>query len=471
MKNKNTLIEMIGEIDEGFISEYNTARSERKKQKRKNYIRGAVSIAAGAAAMAVIAVAIPFFMKDEGNLPPVVTADSTDTSVSDTTAPNTQPQEGERFINYIGTDPGKSEAEVSPDVLYTPVPNKCIYLSEPLKKALEKTVDSALFAFTVDIATVKNGEAFVFPEREELSNRVSEAEITFTEKAELCAEKIKNELGIGSSEAKARSYSHPDYIAAKEEFLKIKTDYILKWGEAMANSYSGVGEALSSLGLTTLYDVSDPEYAVYLYNRGAYSVMVASKAQLLALAETEDFPYLLILSGAAENTENLSPTHAYSGAEISLSSSSKLTDALIAEYEKNGGEPIEVFCKIEYYGKSYETIEELNQAALDALGLGISWWDFYEMKDVDGDIIDAYLEEKRRIIYHYDYNEQVVNDNLKDGELTEMQNWLSAFTATLTYDRALELSRIKEIAYIDLAEKTADPSVSDVNDTVTSENE
>ncbi|MBQ2826299.1 MAG: hypothetical protein IJF13_03660, partial [Clostridia bacterium] len=108
MKSKTTLIEMIGEIDEGFISEYNTARSERKKQKRKNYIRGAVSIAAGAVAMAAIAVAIPFFMKDDGNLPPVVTADSTDTSVTDTTSPNIHPKEGERYKNYIGTDQGKS---------------------------------------------------------------------------------------------------------------------------------------------------------------------------------------------------------------------------------------------------------------------------------------------------------------------------------------------------------------------------
>lgn len=324
---------------------------------------------------------------------------------------------------------------------------KHINMNYTLYEAFEKSGNNTKLAFAVTVNDDTDyGKMFA-----ELIEKCNAAKEEMNEAADKCIEKYTASGEMSYNEARARIYSDPEFLNARSEYLKL---YKEKETAILLERYErnkGAVEELKKYGFEVVYDARDEKYQPYLSACNALAVMTATKEQLLSL-ENETLEYNYNLKAAAVNGEDYEYTDIYSYGEVQLAENSKITDGLLQDYKEADGEKLKVYVSIGYFGKEY-TAEEINAAALAATGMTEEEYMYHG----DMEAANKYRETHNRLTYHIDYNEEVVERLLKDGELVELQNHSSAFIAELTYDRVLELCENKEIAYIALEEEIYAP--------------
>lgn len=430
MEHENLLVDMIGEIDLNYIDE-----SYDRRRQRGDRRAGAKRYGALAACVALVAVVSLTTLLPEGAQPqPSLSGDQDDTP--DIVQPSVIPQTQIIFADDVQVQ----SVTVEGDRLYDPNSGKSLFFSALMWDGFEMAEDDTVFAFTVQVF---GGEAAQrFPELEEA---MSQAQRELLQVTEECVAELMAQRGISEEEARARKYTHPRYVAALEAYRDAAADYAEAWVPAKYQQDKEAFDALRDLGCTVLYTSEDPEYIPYLYARSAIGVMTATKAQLLEWKDKE-MEYQYFLAAAAEDALEYDYAHDYTWDQLILADGSKLTDDVIDAFEKANGGSIQVLCKIAYFGNRYTDRGERQQAIYDLLGTTEE--QYWSSGDPTGELWDKYHQANENILFHIDYNIEVAEKLLMDGELVEMQNRNSAFIAELTYERALELAKNKEIAYI-----------------------
>lgn len=442
MEYENLLVDMIGEIDPNYIEECYDRRRQRRERRA-----GVKRYGTLAACVALVAVVSLTTLLPEGAQPqPSLSGDQNDTP--DIVEPSAAPQTQIMFADDVQIQGGGVES----DHLYTPDSDVSLLFSNLLWDGLEAAEDDTVFAFTVQVFGVEAAQRF--PELEEA---VSQAQRDLLQVSEECVTELMTQRGISREEAQARKYTHPRFIAAREAYKKAVAEYANAWVPETYHQYKAAFDALRELGCAVLYTAEDPEYIPYLYERSAIGVMTATKAQLLEWKDRE-MENQYFLAAAAKDALELDYTDNFTTEELMLADDSKLTDDVIAAFEQAQGDSIQVFCVIAYFGKYYDDMGERRQAIYEILGTTEE--QYWSGGDPDGALWERYHQVNENLIFHIDYNWEVAEKLLADGELVEMKERSSAFIAELTYERALELAENKEIAYIRMIPTTA----SDRND-------
>lgn len=409
---------------------------ERKKYNFKPYVIAAACVCI-VIVCAVILKGVP-----SDNIP--VTPGVSGTNTGDKSAPETSTSDSSAGVSE---DSGRDDIvwagslqNVEAEEAFACSISKYIRTDSALYGELQKTEAGAKIAFAVSVYD-ETDYAKLFAEP---INKCNAAKEKMKDAADKCIEKYTAPGEMSYNEARARIYSDPEFVNARNEYRRLYAD---KETAILLERYErsrGAIEELKKYGFEVVYDAKNEKYQPYLSACSAVAVMTATKEQLLSL-ENEKLGYNYKLKAAAINAEDYEYTDIYSYGEVGLAENSKITDALMKVYKEADGEKLRVYVSIGYLGREY-TVEEINAAALAATGMTEEEY-FY---NGDREAAEKYREAHNRLTYHIDYNEDVVERLLKDGELIELQNHSSAFIAQLTYDRALELCENKEIAYIAL---------------------
>lgn len=434
--DRERLIDMIGEINLEYLDECHERREQRRN--RRKSVRKFGSVAASVVLVAVISLSV--FSPTHTDPSPTL-SDKPDHSPG-VTVPTAIPGDGK--IVFAGDRNMLENVEFESDWLLNPDSGKSLFFDVALNQALENAEDDTVFAFTVGLLGGEAAEQFP-----ELVAAYSQAQQALVQAAEECVAELMAERGISEEEARARKFTHPKFLAAREAYQKAVSEYAAAWVPAAYNQNKAAFDALSELGFSVLYTAEDEEYIPYLYRKSAIGVMTATKAQLLELKDRE-MEYIYYLTAAAEHAAEVGYDDNFTAEEISLADDSKLTDDLITAFEQANGGSVKVLCKIAYFGKRYTDMGERQQAVYAALGTTAD--QYWSSGDDTGELWDRYHKANENILFHMDYNAEVVEKLLNDGELVEMQDRQSAFVAELTYERAMELCENKEIAYIRMVE-------------------
>lgn len=422
---------------------------ERKKYSFKPYVIAAACVCI-VIVCAVILKGVP-----SDNIP--VTPGVSGTNTGDKSAPETST----RLSSYTETSTSDSSAGVSEDsgrddiVWSGSLQNveaeealvcsigKYIRTDSEFYEEIKKMGTGTRIAFAVSVYD-ETDYAKLFAEPIKKCNAAKEK---MKDAADKCIEKYTASGEMSYNEARARIYTDPEFVNARNEYRKL---YKEKETAILLERYErskGAVDELEKYGFELVYDARDEKYQPYLSAYNALAVMTATKEQLLSLEdETLEFNYKL--KAAAINAENYEYTDIYSYGEVGLAENSKISTDLLQAYKKADGEKLRVYVSIGYFGKEY-TAEEIDAAALAATGMSQDEF----LYNGDREAAEKYRETHNRLTYHIDYNEDVVERLLKDGELIELRNHSSAFVAQLTYERASELCENKEIAYIALEEE------------------
>jgi len=381
-------------------------------------------------------------------LPETVDTKEPDVQNAEIVPPETdeKPMENNEII-FPSSGVYDSDSKVESDVLYIPVEGKTVYFNYSLKDALENASDTDRIAFAVQVFGNGVNRA---DDLTALSDKITAAEEELGNIANAEIERIIAETGISRAEASARKFTEGEFPVARAEALAVRREYAAAWAQSFFENNSELFSVLKDFGFEVLYTGNDEKYAVYLEMISALGVLVGTKAQIEAFAESET-AVIYNLCGAMAGAEMMSPIDFYSGSEVYLEDDSGLSAAVKEQFEAlKEGEKLRVGVELSYMGEVvYETIEELNQAALDAIGADMTWWEFNEAYNLSKEFIDRYREAKNRIIYHKDFSERVAAELFYDGEVVEIQNWLGRILAELTYERALEIAQSADVAYID----------------------
>lgn len=429
-----------------------------KEKKRKQ--RMALGITASALCL-FLAVATPFaVMKMSQNneqipnsLPETVYPQNNDETASVETGekPKETPSGESENIIFPGFDASDSKTEnmeVTNDVLYTPEEGKTVYVSQLLSDTLNNMADNEWVAFTVNIYGDGVNKA---DDLSELSDRISAKEEELSNVANAEIERLMDMCSISHAEASARKFSEGEFPLVRAEVLQMSREYAESWASSYYKNNAELIDALSEYGFKILYTGENAEYAVYLEKMHALGVAVGTKAQIEEFINSEH-SLIYFLCGAEKNANLMNPTDFYSGSEVYLEDGSGLSAAVKEQFSALGdSEKLKVKVVYAYFGDEYQTKEELGQAALDAIGLDMTFYEWYNSNDDElyDKYLDKYMEAKNRIIYHKDFNEQVAGELLCDGELVEIRDWANCFIAELTYERALEVAQSEDVAYID----------------------
>ncbi len=452
MNKKKMLVEMMDEINSDFLDEYYDRRKVRA-QRRKNIFK-ICNVAACVAIVATISVlAISPMLRNE-NITDLASSETKE-SVADTTRQDipTQPHPTNNNIIYaedIAGNNGKIDQE---NIEWgDKAVEKTLYFSSLLKSVLETSDDDEVFAFTVSVINGNPADISL-----EQTQAVESAYYNYTQVRDACVAEIMGQRGISRVEAMARQYTHPKYISAKDAYMKAEEKYCSDACLSFYNNNKAALDLLSDLGFSLLYDGTNTEYQMYLHAMGAVGVMTATKAQLLEISDVE-LEYEYCICAASEKAdEYLANSYFYIGENTKLSDDSKITDELIELYELNGGEALEVRCIIAYFGKEYIEKWELDQAALAAIGMTEAQFN----ASSDPEVFEKYRIAKKNIREHTEYNDSVIKDlldngYLKESEFIEKEYGEGGFKARLTYERAFELSKNGDIAYIEINNQYVD---------------
>lgn len=331
-----------------------------------------------------------------------------------------------------------------------------------LAEVLEQADDDDLIAVVIGGFPLPDGGYFIeYRDSEEykaLSETLQQAQEELDDVANQIVEEMMETRGISREEARVRKYYNPDFVAAREVYHAARRD-IEAFNVSQYLERSGdILDKLAALGFTILYDGSNPDYQVYLgsFFRRAIGVAVGTKEQILAL-NGEDLFFELYLHLAMKDAANLK-IDSYSESEIHLTGDNKLTDELLVAYQENGGAALPVKVKIGYFGRRYTT-GDATRIALNKIGFATETDMHVYGTEED---VQNFIRERTRILYHKDYNYDVITRFLQENELLQWNgsdNFHNCnFYAMLTYERAMEITQNKEIAYIELLTEYADGS-------------
>lgn len=329
---------------------------------------------------------------------------------------------------------------------------KGIKLSKYFKEVLEQAEDTDRIAFVVSDGNHFDPrlEGALLREKREAGEEMYQVKYA-------CWERLEEQYGISGTEARARTFSEPDFVETRNRLREVIARYNAAHLMARYQERQFMLDEVIKQGFTVLYTAEDETYQQYLYSRSGLGVLVGTKAEILAL-ENLELPYLLKLYPASSDAaEYPVSTFEYTGEDITLSGDSKLTVELVEAFEQSAGAAIEVvihvgFINIEIKGWDKSNSHELEALVYEALGLTKA--EYLELYDGDWRYwAERYTEAKNRITHYADYQENVAKNYLLEGELVEVDYLDSEIRAVLTYERALEISKHKEIGYIDLKEK------------------
>ena len=368
----------------------------------------------------------------------------------------------DEFVSNEGTS---DTADAAIEIIYADYidgnlfsdPNKIgsrVGASYSLVEVLEAADDDDLIAVVVGGFPLRDGGYGIDYGDGEEYKALSEARRLAEEELDDVADRIVQEMmdtrGISGEEARARKYNDPEFIAAREAYYIACRDMSAFTVNQKLEQSDHILDKLAARGFTILYDGSNPDYSVYLssFLRRAIGVAVGTKKQILAL-DGEDLFFELSLHLAMKDAANLK-IDSYSDSEIHLTGDNKLTDELLAAYQENGGAALPVKVKIGYFGRRYQSWEATHMA-LSKVGFATKTdLNVYGTEEDE----EAFIRERSRIYYHKDYNYDVITRFLWDGELLQWDEWENYyycnFYAMLTYERAMEITQNKEIAYIEL---------------------
>jgi len=196
---------------------------------------------------------------------------------------------------------------------------------------------------------------------------------------------------------------------------------------------------LKERGFVVLCTLDDERFHNYLSWESGLAVCAGTPEMIKELAEKglDEAPSGIHLWSTGI-PEQIPPE--YDLSVVHLKDDSKLTDELLEEYGKNSGKSVKVIVRMGWVGEWTDP----HEAAYAAVGMTEK--EFTERNDLTDEQVEKYLETLRR--HTYWVRPEVVEPLLKDGELVEVRSWMWDFVAELTYERALELSKSKQITYI-----------------------
>ena len=265
-------------------------------------------------------------------------------------------------------------------------------------------------------------------------------------------ERLVNERGISRAEAEARKFTDPEFVEARALFKKRKADIIREILKRKAKDNCALFETLktcSEIVCSADEDLGD-NTAAYLYDTDSVAVAIMKKEDIVSL--TEDG---VMFELACVNYGDYTILDWYSYSEVHLSGESKLTDTLCDIYENGGSDSCYVYVHL--------TLPEREPDEFDAAfpddprgaawarvlaKFGMTEEEFNSCNDADlvQRIIDAKHADQRREEEYGALREKV----FEEGEEVEwFGGYIGKSEAVLTYERALELSRLPEVAYIE----------------------
>lgn len=356
---------------------------------------------------------------------------------------------GEDII-WLGkhTDVAENDLEFSSPV--GQIPEKGVRLSMKFKTLLDQAEDTDRFAFVVSDMSYYDSAI-----SEELKRELKEEKEKVSEVSNSCLERLMEEYGISRTEASARMFTDPIFVEARSRLQDILAQVYSIDILARYQSRHKMLDDLEALGLTVLYTAENETYRPYLGAFSGLGVMVGTKEEILALLDMK-IPYYIKLYPAVEDAEKYRPaTLETTGEEILLAGEGKLTVELVEAYEQSAGTALNVVIHVGYIGDDDGVLikDELEAAAIKALGLTAdAFWALVAGPD-GSEWMDRLIAEKNRIVYNEDYQENVAESYLLEGELVDIVYHAWEIRAVMTYERAMKISKHKEIGYIDLKEK------------------
>ncbi len=385
--------------------------------------------------------------------PPIQTTTPTPETppVTITTQPTTPdpPPQTTTALQYI-VWPGDGVMGEVANEIYVPETQygEWVRASHLMQQAIERAGENDLLAFLV-VPQVSVSEAVV-TEQEVLWNTLYRpAEEALAAAVQAVMAELTADGTMSAAEAEVRKYSHPDFIAARAAERAAYAELVSQRMLIMYREKGEYFEALADLGFTLLCDARDQEWRYYLAAYNAVGILAGTREQIQALVDAElDCEYLLY--PAAEEGKNYRGEDWYSALDMDLPADSKLTRALLDAYEQAEGQPLRVLVQYAYFGKDY-TREELDAAGAAALGMTVE--EFYAARDLTAEQADQFLKVRNDLIYARPEKEEFAQRAFREGELIDTRMYTITYLAELSYDRALELSQMREVAYLCLADE------------------
>jgi|GEM_PF-6895107 len=358
-------------------------------------------------------------------------------------------------------DSSESELNLDFESGESNVLGKKVTLHHLLADKLKSADDVPEFALVVRVADGTD-YAQKFPE---LVKARDTAKQELDKTAETCVQKYMDSRGVSYVEARAKMYSDPDFVKAREKhFAALEALESAILIERYENN-KGAIEELKTCGITVSErdsegrflsspaDARNKDFQPCLSAYDAIAITVATKAEIYSLAEKElSFSYTFFL--APENADKYEYTDSYSYSEVVLCDDTNFSVKLSEAYKKSNGKPLRVEITIAYLGKEM-TVEEIEAAAFEEIGMTPE--EYYACATVND--VNRYRDAFNRLTYHTDYYEETASKLLKDKEVVKINPQGSAIVADLTYDRATQLLENEEVAYICLENENS--SVSD----------
>ena len=323
-------------------------------------------------------------------------------------------------------------------------------IAEKLQSAMDEASPDDYLAFTVGVV-VRSDSNDPYDRLKNMTGKTEtmdakghksqEAEEALIRTARRLTDRIMQEQDITEVEAVVRAENDPDYIAAKKARLEAMQEQSMVRARAYYGDRKSLVERMQEKGFTVVSTCWEDEFVRYSNIEDCIAVFAGTREMIAALTKEDfgdDIDKVLLYATRPMDDSFFEPP-----AGRRLAEGSKLTEGLQARYKENGGAAVRVLVHLGWTGEQ----KDPSDLALQAIGMTRK--EYEETKDLSDEIVEKYHEALN--YYTYWVRPEVVEPLLKDGELVEIQSGSWAFTADLTYERAMELGEEKMVAYISLS--------------------
>ncbi len=418
------------------------ARRDKALADRRARIKRITGIAAGATGIAAACAAVIIFAIPKNNPAPVITPTGTETE--STSAAHAE-------LIWTGGDIGFPSSKSSSEALYGQMIGEHLFCDMSIVDAVDEykgTDKEIVFALEYTTPSDKYDRAsydLVYNQAYENRHIVLQ-ELT---------KKFKDSLNISSTEAEIRAMSTAEYAEANQKFFETEKALRISLFDSCVSNGAELIKTLSDFGFSIIADSANPDYYDYMSDLSYICIFSGTSDDILSFGETYDGENHFRFK---EVSESASSYRSMPDIYPHIPEDSKLTEGVSAAFEAQPGQAITVVVHTGYIGE-YVDEHELAYAAL-----GMTEEEFNSAKNLTNEQLDLYYEvlngDKN---YYHVYCRNVINELLAPEEIVELRDYISECTATLTKERAEELSQHKEIAYIELEREFNSPNIGIMN--------
>lgn len=481
MKRKEIMGDAVGRIDDKFLEEadlYNRTEKERNAAGSRRRIRLAEILAAASVIVLLTAlIVIPALVVREGGpaykgMDDVSAADDGTTATSDT-----EPADIGSDVIWSDSAASGDFGEILVDFYTEPrtLENGNVVFENSMSGFYEiyrKADDDDVFAVFISGSATGDDYWSLFEENEEDLTEFQKAFSDFTEKKSEMIERLKKEKNINGAETSVRIYDDPGFIALRDEFYKRVYDRELNKAKTRLPYESELIGFISDHSEKLVCRLGDESEGALAY-LGQFGLCIAEMTKE-ELKELDDGEYKLTVDLAYRDYDKL--RFEYYGvcySDVDLPEDGKLTRDLLEAYNNADGKALRVKVHIglpdrepDEFDKKYDERTALWERACAHFGMTYDEFERKLNENNDPELYDTVHGYKESLLFREEEQKEVNERIFRDGETVEWQRRTGYVVADLTYERAVELSEVWEVAYIELHSDTVpyDPFSEVLND-------